>query len=88
MIRRSSKEVKGKVVKGDDDVNTDGGASGGAVEDNSDGDGACYCVRCNKEVTKDDKAVGCELCKKWCHILCDNMPIQMYIQLHEGFQPY
>lgn len=77
--------MKRKEVKGDDDVNKHGSADSGDVEDDKPDDGIYYCVVC-KKVTKVQKAVECELCQKWCHINCDNMPIQIYNYMRDSSQ--
>ena len=36
------------------------------------------CSICNKNVLKNQKAVQCDTCNKWCHIKCDGTSIEMY----------
>ena len=41
------------------------------------------CGICDKEVEENDKAIDCDICKKWCHIKCINMSEETYDSLPE-----
>ena len=47
--------------------------------------GDYHCGKCNKDVTDETSAMGCEDCDTWFHITCINMSSELYelIMLHE-----
>lgn len=38
----------------------------------------CKCPKCNKNVTKTQKSVGCAYCGKYYHLLCGNITVEQY----------
>ena len=41
------------------------------------------CSECNEEVKNADKAVDCDLCKKWVHLKCGKISVSMYGELRK-----
>lgn len=39
------------------------------------------CSVCNKNVLRNQKAIQCDLCDKWCHITCDGTSPKTYNDL-------
>lgn len=42
------------------------------------------CIDCQKEVKEGSKALCCEICDKWYHIECQNMPDAIYAFMTEN----
>ena len=39
---------------------------------------SCPCSICNKNCLKNQKAIQCDICDKWCHISCDGTSVEDY----------
>ena len=42
------------------------------------------CLKCNRAVAKNHKAVQCDICVKWVHIDCNNLNTYTYKKLQKG----
>lgn len=49
-----------------------------AESSESSGNGNDMCGLCESVVTEDEKAVACEICDRWYHIKCDDLPEAVY----------
>ena len=41
------------------------------------------CLKCNRAVAKNHKAVQCDVCDKWIHIACNNLNMYTYQKLQK-----
>ena len=46
------------------------------------------CLKCNRAVAKDLKAVQCDICDKWVHIACNNLNTYKYKKLQKDKSPW
>ena len=46
------------------------------------------CLACNGTVSKDHRAVQCNLCDSWVHIACNNLNLYTYRKLHKEKSPW
>ena len=45
------------------------------------------CLKCNRAVAKNHKAVQCDICDKWVHIACNNLNTYTYKKLLKDKSP-
>ena len=46
------------------------------------------CLKCNRAVAKNHKAVQCDICDKWIHIACNNLNTYTYKKLQKDKSPW
>ena len=46
------------------------------------------CLKCNRAVAKNHKAVQCDICDKWVHIACNNLNTYTYKKLQKDKSPW
>ena len=46
------------------------------------------CLKCNRAVAKNHKAVQCDICDKWVHIACNNLNTYTYKKLLKDKSPW
>ena len=46
------------------------------------------CLKCNRAVAKNHKAVQCDICDKWVHIACNNLDTYTYKKLQKYKSPW
>ena len=46
------------------------------------------CLKCNRAVAKNHKAVQCDICDKWVHIACNNLDTYTYKKLQKFKSPW
>ena len=45
------------------------------------------CLKCNRTVAKNNRAVQCNICDKWVHIACNNLNTYTYKNLQKDKSP-
>ena len=46
------------------------------------------CLKCNRTVAKNHKAVQCDICDKWIQIACNNLNTYIYKKLQKDKSPW